>query len=146
MTSFLFFSCFLLHSPKPGTMLHLFPSNINTFFLFLLLNIYRILPFFCYFFTICRTLSRQIFLWIFLPREKTALSDCFFEEFSYENVSSIKRKLLPFSQMKRGFLFSVCSLHLMILLYAWNVSKVCRFSKRILKNSKVFFLITLSFI
>ena len=72
----------------------------------------------------------------FLDNEKTALSGCFFEEFSYENVNLYKGKLadsisFDFSPPMSLFL-------LMMLVYRRNMSEVCRFSKTFLKKLKRF--------
>ena len=73
----------------------------------------------------------------FLDNEKTALSGCFFEEFSYENVNLYKGKLadsisFDFSSLMSLFL-------LMMLVYRKNMSEVCRFSKTFLKKLERFF-------
>ena len=84
----------------------------------------------------------------FSHNEKTALSDCFFEEFSYENVNLYKGKLaflvsMNFRCLHHQQVLVCCSvvLLLIVLIYKINVYELCRFSKTFLKFQKNYFII-----
>ena len=73
---------------------------------------------------------------IFFCNEKTALADCFFEEFSYENVNLYKGKLaFLVSTILNAYINKCLSvvLLLIIVIYKINVYELCRFSKTFLK-------------
>ena len=76
--------------------------------------------------------------------EKTALADCFFEEFSYENVNLYKGKLaFLVSTILNAYINKCLSvvLLLIIVIYKINVYELCRFSKTFLKFQINYFII-----